>query len=137
MHDIEDMLLLVVQHKLFNLDENIIVDLAMPLWMFTASLIIKKRVEDAQLGVESYQKKLNITNSQKDFLRISTKELYTPSFNPQRVVYEDLSKQKRMMRGDELYKFLEGTLKQIIRNLKRLVGARKLELDHRLMQRIV
>ncbi|GKA78198.1 hypothetical protein Tco_0784735 [Tanacetum coccineum] len=61
LNDIEDMLLLVVQHKLFHLDGDVIVDLAVALHMFTRSLIIKKRVEDVQLGVESYQKKLNIT----------------------------------------------------------------------------
>ncbi|GJX81042.1 hypothetical protein Tco_0329191 [Tanacetum coccineum] len=72
-----------------------------------------ERVEDVQLGVESYQKKLNITKPQKDFLRISAKEPYTPSFEPPRVVYEDLSHRKRLMRADELYKFSDGTLKKV------------------------
>ncbi|GKA93525.1 hypothetical protein Tco_0815511 [Tanacetum coccineum] len=54
LNDIEDMLLLVVQHKLFRLDGEVIVDLAVALRMFTRSLILKKRVEDVQLGVESY-----------------------------------------------------------------------------------
>ncbi|GKB87775.1 hypothetical protein Tco_0960047 [Tanacetum coccineum] len=113
LNDIEDMLLLVVQHKLFHLDGEVIVDLAMALRMFTRSLIIKKRVKDVQLGVESYQKKLNITKPQKDFPRISAKELYTPSFEPPGVVYEDLSHRKRLMRADELYKFSDGTLKKV------------------------
>nr|GEU71442.1 hypothetical protein [Tanacetum cinerariifolium] len=75
--DSEDMLLLVVQHKLFHLDGEIIVDLVVVLRMFTRSLIIKKRVEDVQLGVESYQKKLNITKPQKDNPGIYAKELNT------------------------------------------------------------
>ncbi|GJT08791.1 hypothetical protein Tco_0843253 [Tanacetum coccineum] len=108
-----DMLILVVQHKLFHIDGDVIVDLAVVLRMFTRSLIIKKRVEDVQLGVESYQKKLNITKPQKDFPTISTKEPYTPSFDPPGVVYEDLSNQKRLMRADELYKFSNGTLKLV------------------------
>ncbi|GJR24424.1 hypothetical protein Tco_0972951 [Tanacetum coccineum] len=62
--DIEDMLLLAVQHKLFHLTDNDIVDFIMALRMLIRSLIIKKRVEDLQLGVESYQKKLNITPPQ-------------------------------------------------------------------------
>ncbi|GJS31640.1 hypothetical protein Tco_0492260 [Tanacetum coccineum] len=107
------MLLLVVQHNLFNLDGDVIVDLAVALCMFTRSLIIKKRVEDIQMGVESYQKKLNTTKPQKDFPGISTKEPYTPSFEPHEVVYEDLSHRKRLMRADELYKFLDGTLKKV------------------------
>ncbi|GJT41547.1 hypothetical protein Tco_0941412 [Tanacetum coccineum] len=82
LNDIEDMLLLVVQHKLFHLDSDVIIDLVMALRMFARSLIIKNRVEDVQLGVESYQKKLNITKPQKDFPIISAKEPYTPSFDP-------------------------------------------------------
>nr|GEW80937.1 hypothetical protein [Tanacetum cinerariifolium] len=61
LNDIEDMLLLVVQDKLFHLDGDVIIYLAVALRMFTRSLIIKKIVKDVQLGVESYQKKLNIT----------------------------------------------------------------------------
>ncbi|GJW32740.1 hypothetical protein Tco_0052772 [Tanacetum coccineum] len=94
LNDIEDMLLVVVQHKLFHLDGDVIVDLVVALRMFTRSLIIKKRVEDVQLGVESYQKKLNITKRPKDFPGISAKELYTPSFDPPRIFYADLSNRK-------------------------------------------
>nr|GEU34936.1 hypothetical protein [Tanacetum cinerariifolium] len=97
-----DMLLLVVQHNLFNLNGDAIVDLAVVLRMFTKRIVIQKRVEDVQLGVEIYQKKLNLTKPQKDFLGIYAKELYTLSFDPQRIVYEDLSNQKRIMQADEL-----------------------------------
>ncbi|GJY08080.1 hypothetical protein Tco_0375134 [Tanacetum coccineum] len=78
LNDIEDMLLLDVQHKLFNLNDSDIVDFIVALYMFTRSLIIKRRVKDLQLGVESYQKKLNITAPQKTFPEIEFKELYTP-----------------------------------------------------------
>ncbi|GJX71504.1 hypothetical protein Tco_0308675 [Tanacetum coccineum] len=126
---------------LFNLEGSDTVDLAVALCMFTRSLIIRRRVEDVQLGLESYQKKLNLTKPQQDFLEISAKELYTPSFDPPGAVYEDLNKQKRVIRADELYKFSDGTLKmgerRIIRNLERLVGARELEMDYRLMQRTI
>ncbi|GJW87206.1 hypothetical protein Tco_0162546 [Tanacetum coccineum] len=101
------------------------------------------------------------------------------------IKYEDMDKQKRVLRADELYKFSDGTLKsvrdeihhrvldfrldynqempkrkwtavdrkrsglvvelidkqlrerEIIRNLKRLVGARELEMDYKLMTRTV
>ncbi|GKA98351.1 hypothetical protein Tco_0826288 [Tanacetum coccineum] len=46
LNDIEDLLLLVVQHKLFHLTDNDIVDFIVALCMFARSLIIKKRVED-------------------------------------------------------------------------------------------
>ncbi|GJT45636.1 hypothetical protein Tco_0954351 [Tanacetum coccineum] len=82
LNDIEDMLLLAVQHKLFHLNDSDIVDFIVALCMFTRSLIIKRRVKDLQLGVE-------------------------------RVIYEDLNKQKRVMRADELYKFSNGTFKKV------------------------
>ncbi|GJZ31014.1 hypothetical protein Tco_0576061 [Tanacetum coccineum] len=87
LNDIKDMLLLAVQHKLFQLDGYDIVDFIVAFRMFTRSLIIKRRVEHLQLGVESYQKKLNITKPQKTFPGIKVKELYTSSFDPLRVVY--------------------------------------------------
>ncbi|GKC46108.1 hypothetical protein Tco_1063830, partial [Tanacetum coccineum] len=88
-NDIEDKLLLAVQHKLFQLDGSDI------------------------LGIESYQKKLNITAPQKTFPEIEFKELYTSSYKPPGVIYEDLNKQKRVMRADELYKFSDETLKTV------------------------
>ncbi|GJR58152.1 hypothetical protein Tco_1500314 [Tanacetum coccineum] len=60
-NDIEDMLILVVQNRLTNLSGDDVVDFAIALRMFTKSLLIQKRVEDLQLGVEIYQKKINVT----------------------------------------------------------------------------
>ncbi|GJZ89324.1 hypothetical protein Tco_0661106 [Tanacetum coccineum] len=60
---IEDMLILIAQNKLFNLDDDVIVDFVTALKMFTRGFIVKNRVEDVQLGVESYQRKLNLTKS--------------------------------------------------------------------------
>ncbi|GJR85373.1 hypothetical protein Tco_0209384 [Tanacetum coccineum] len=94
LNDIEDMLILAFQHKLFHLNDSDIIDFIVALCMFTRSLVIKRQVEDLQLGVESYQKKLNITTPQQTFPEIKFKELYTPSYKPPGVIYEDLSKQK-------------------------------------------
>ncbi|GJW52400.1 hypothetical protein Tco_0093751 [Tanacetum coccineum] len=159
LNDIEDILLLAVQHKLFHLTDNDI------------------------LGAESYQKKLNITPPQQTVPEIEFKEPYIPSHKPPGVIYEDLTKQKIVMRADELYKFSDGTLKKvrdelhhrirdfqleynkempkrmwtaidkkrselmvemidkqmrkrrIIWNLERLVGAQELKMDYKLMTR--
>nr|GEW47968.1 hypothetical protein [Tanacetum cinerariifolium] len=113
MNDIEDMLLLAVQRKLFHLIDSDIIDFIVALRMFTRSLVIKKRVKDLELGVESYLLKLNITPPQQTFPEIEFKDLYTPSHKPPEVIYEDLVKQKRVMRADKLYKFLDGTLKKV------------------------
>ncbi|GJY16143.1 hypothetical protein Tco_0386565 [Tanacetum coccineum] len=127
LNDIEDMLLLAVQHKLFYLTKSDIIDFIVALRMFTRSLVIKKRVEDLQLGVESYQKKLNITPPQQTILEIEFKELYTPSHKPPGVIYEDLTKQKRVMWADELYKFTDGTLKKVRDELHHKVRDFRLE----------
>ncbi|GKB78644.1 hypothetical protein Tco_0945539 [Tanacetum coccineum] len=46
LHDIEDMLILRVQSRLFNLKGDVIVHLAATLRMFTRRIVVKKRVED-------------------------------------------------------------------------------------------
>ncbi|GJV96416.1 hypothetical protein Tco_1547993 [Tanacetum coccineum] len=76
LNEIEDMLLLAVQHKLFHLTDINIVDFIVALQM-------------------------------------EFKELYTPSHNPPGVIYEDLTKVKRVMRADELYMFSDGKLKKV------------------------
>ncbi|GJZ66927.1 hypothetical protein Tco_0630167 [Tanacetum coccineum] len=105
LNDIKDMLLLHVQNKLFNLDGDDIVNLAVALRMFTRRIVILKRVKDVRLGVESYQKRLNITSPQKEFLGISAKEPYTTSYNLKGVVYLNSRKHNIFIRADELYKF--------------------------------
>nr|GEV90840.1 hypothetical protein [Tanacetum cinerariifolium] len=121
-NNIKDMLLLAVQHKLFHLTDSDIVDFIVALRMFTRSLIIKKRIEDLQLGVESYQKKLNIAPPQQSVPETKFKERYNPSHKPPGVIYEDLVQQKRVMRADELYKFSDETLKKV-----------RVELHHRVL----
>ncbi|GJY81449.1 hypothetical protein Tco_0494200 [Tanacetum coccineum] len=58
---IEDMLLLLVQGKLTNLslDDRYAQNVA--LRMYTRRIVIQERVEDLQLAIESYQKKINLT----------------------------------------------------------------------------
>ncbi|GJX86363.1 hypothetical protein Tco_0337137 [Tanacetum coccineum] len=61
LQDIEDMLLLLVQQKLANLTIDERYSLNVALRIFTRQIVIQRRVEDLQLGVKSYQKKLNLT----------------------------------------------------------------------------
>ncbi|GJV03375.1 hypothetical protein Tco_1336944 [Tanacetum coccineum] len=98
-------------------DDDDIVDLAVALRMFTQRIVIQNRVEDVQLGVESYQKKLNITKPQEDFPGIPAKDPYTTSYDPKGVFYLNSSKRKRMMRADELYKFSNRTLQSVCKTL--------------------
>ncbi|GKF51309.1 hypothetical protein Tco_0147776, partial [Tanacetum coccineum] len=87
------------------------------------------------LGVESYQKKLNITPPQQTFPEIEFKELYTPYHKPPWVIYEDLTKQKRVMRADELYKFLDRTLKKVRDELHHRIRNFRLEYNKEIPRR--
>nr|GEY00308.1 hypothetical protein [Tanacetum cinerariifolium] len=83
LQDIEDMLLLLIQGKLSNLTVEERFAFNVSLRMFTRSIVIQRRMEDRQLGVESYQNRLNLT------------------------------KLDTLMRIDELYKFSNGTLNDV------------------------
>ncbi|GKD98570.1 hypothetical protein Tco_1382467, partial [Tanacetum coccineum] len=85
-------------------------------WHYVCSLEVLSSKEGSRmssLGWKVTSKMLNLTKPQQDFLGISAKELYKPSYDPPGAVYEDLNKQKRLMRADELYKFSDGTLKLV------------------------
>ncbi|GKF48587.1 hypothetical protein Tco_0141838 [Tanacetum coccineum] len=78
--------------------------------MFTRSLVIQKRVEDLQLGVESYQKKINVTKPETTKSGIRIRDPYTPYQDPQGFIYVVNNGRNMLMRSDELYKFSNRTL---------------------------
>nr|GEX96358.1 hypothetical protein [Tanacetum cinerariifolium]GFA27290.1 hypothetical protein [Tanacetum cinerariifolium] len=85
--DIEDILLLLVQGKLKNLTIKERFAFNVSLRMFTRSIVIQRRVEDLQLGVESYQKKLNLTKPDTYHSDLKRKEAYTAYSNPRGFIY--------------------------------------------------
>nr|GEZ17482.1 hypothetical protein [Tanacetum cinerariifolium]GEZ18277.1 hypothetical protein [Tanacetum cinerariifolium] len=89
LQDIEDMLLLLVQQKLINLTIEERYDLNVELRMFTNRVIIQRRVEDLHLGVESYQKKLNLTKPNTFRLDLKKRTAFTSYSGPQGVIYVD------------------------------------------------
>ncbi|GJY73883.1 hypothetical protein Tco_0478314 [Tanacetum coccineum] len=109
-NDIEDMLLLFIQNRLTNLSGDDVYDFTIALRMFTRSLVIQKRVKDLQLGVESYQKKINVTMPQTTRSDIKKRDPYTPYQDPQGFIYVDNNGRNRLMRSNELYKFNDRTL---------------------------
>ncbi|GJS63181.1 hypothetical protein Tco_0677745 [Tanacetum coccineum] len=83
------------------------------------------RVEDLQLGVESYQKKLNLTKPDTYRSNLRRKDAYTPYSDPRGFIYENKDKKNRLMRIDELHKFSDGTLDDVRTALNdRLKGIR-------------
>ncbi|GJW32241.1 hypothetical protein Tco_0052273 [Tanacetum coccineum] len=99
--------------------------LMVSLRMFTRSVVIQRRVEDLQLGVESYQKKLNLTKPDTYRSNLRRQDAYTPYSDPRGFIYENKDKKNRLMRIDELHKFSDGTLDDVRTALNdRLKGIR-------------
>nr|GEY40860.1 hypothetical protein [Tanacetum cinerariifolium] len=92
--------LTVKEHFAFNVS----------LRMFTRSIVIQRRVEDLQLCVKSYQKRLNLTKPDTYRSDLKRKEAYTAYSNPRGFIYHNKDKKNRLMRIDELHKFSDGTL---------------------------
>nr|GEU49828.1 hypothetical protein [Tanacetum cinerariifolium] len=111
--DIEDMLLLMVQRKLTNLMVEERFAFSVSLRMFTRSIVIQRRVEYLQLGVESYQKKLNLTRPDTYCFDLKRKEAYTAYYNPRGFIYQNKDKKNKLMWIDELHKFSDGTLTDV------------------------
>nr|GEV64337.1 hypothetical protein [Tanacetum cinerariifolium] len=83
LQDIEDMLLVLVLHKPTNLTLKECYDLNVALRMFTRRIVIQRRVEDLQLGVKSYQKKLNLNKPDTFMKDLRQRTTYTAYSDPQ------------------------------------------------------
>nr|GEV10654.1 hypothetical protein [Tanacetum cinerariifolium] len=81
--------------------------------MFTRSIVIQWRVEDLQLGVESYQKKLNLTKPDTYHSDLKRKEAYIAYSNLREFIYKNKGKHNRLMWIDELHKFSDGMLNDV------------------------
>ncbi|GJT61249.1 hypothetical protein Tco_1004782 [Tanacetum coccineum] len=86
-------------------------------------IVIQRRVEDLQLGVESYQKKLNLTKLDTYRSNLKNKTAYTSYSDPHEMIYMDQYKRKRLMRADELHKFSDGMLNDV-RSARHDIAAR-------------
>ncbi|GJY62749.1 putative ribonuclease H-like domain-containing protein [Tanacetum coccineum] len=113
LQDIEDMLLLLVQKKLTNLTIDEQYDLNVALRMFTRRIVIQSRVEDLQLGVKNYQKKLNLTKPD---------TFSDGMLNDVQTVLHDIGIDK------QLYE------RRLMRNLEKFVGGREYGNDLRLLE---
>ncbi|GJT82848.1 hypothetical protein Tco_1057190 [Tanacetum coccineum] len=125
--DIEDMLLLLVQGKLTNLNVDERFALNVALRMYTRRIVIQERVEDLQLAVESYQKKINLTKPDTYRSDISKKTPYTAYRDIQGIIYQDDMDRNRLMRTDELHKFSDGTLNHVRTSLNDIATGIQME----------
>ncbi|GKC48748.1 hypothetical protein Tco_1071493, partial [Tanacetum coccineum] len=79
--------------------------------------VIRQRVEDFQLGIESYQTQLNLTKPGWDVIRYEFKHDYTIIESPRAVVFPVNNNERKIMRFNEIYKFSDGALTRILETL--------------------
>ncbi|GJW89396.1 hypothetical protein Tco_0164736 [Tanacetum coccineum] len=94
-----------------NLEERYALNEA--LRMFTRRIVIQERVEDLQLGVKSYPKKINLKKPDTYRSDLRRMTAYTSYPDIQGIIYVDEMNKNRLMRTDELYKFSDGTLNHV------------------------
>ncbi|GJR48283.1 hypothetical protein Tco_1316386 [Tanacetum coccineum] len=125
-NDFEDLNILHIQGKLDHLPKQDKVNLHNAVSLWTRNIVIRKRVEDLQLGIESYQTKLNLEQPNWDASDFPFKEDYTIVFKPRAVIYRDRDDNRKMMRINEVHKFSDGTLTRIKEKLDFMVKDFKL-----------
>ncbi|GJU73215.1 hypothetical protein Tco_1264620 [Tanacetum coccineum] len=146
--DFEDLNLLLLQGYLDHLpgSDKRMLSTAVKLW--TRNLVIRQRVEDFQLGIESYQTQLNLTKPGWDATGYEFKHDYTIIESPRAVVFSvkrlnpgmntRFWTEKDVTRSKEFIAAIEMRLKtrRIYRNLECFVGGRVHDIDYKLLQRM-
>ncbi|GJW47013.1 hypothetical protein Tco_0078659 [Tanacetum coccineum] len=120
-NDFEDLFLLNIQEKLNHLPKTDKISLHTAVNMWIRNLVIRNRVGDLQLGIESYQTKINLERPNWDAADYYFKEDYTIVPKPRAVVYRDRNDQRKLMRLNELHKFSDGTLTRVMEKLDQMV----------------
>ncbi|GKA61777.1 hypothetical protein Tco_0761296, partial [Tanacetum coccineum] len=111
--DFEDLYLLNLQGHLNHLspEDKKILTTAVNLW--TRNLVIRQRVEDFRLGIESYQTQLNLTKPRWDAKGFEYKHDLIVIDSPRAVTFRDKYGVQMIMRFNEIHKFSDCTLHQI------------------------
>ncbi|GJS83654.1 hypothetical protein Tco_0750195 [Tanacetum coccineum] len=111
--DFEDLYLLNLQGHLNHLPsiDKKILTTAVNLW--TRNLVIRQRVKDFQLGIESYQTQLNLTRPQWDATGFEFKYDFTIIDSPRAITFRDKYGVQMIMHFNEIHKFSDGTLQLI------------------------
>ncbi|GJX25820.1 hypothetical protein Tco_0232116 [Tanacetum coccineum] len=88
-----------------------ILSTAVNLWI--RNLVIRKRVEDFQLGIESYQTQLNLTKPRWEATGLEFMHDYKILDSPRAVVFRETYGMQMIMHFNEIHKFSDETLQQI------------------------
>ncbi|GKA28055.1 retrovirus-related pol polyprotein from transposon TNT 1-94 [Tanacetum coccineum] len=115
-NDIEDMYLLIMNDKVPDYAE---IGLLWSLSVFIRSSVIWKRVHDFQLGIKSYQQKVNLTAPTISFPGVEKYKMFSIIYEPVHgIIYKNSKKEKRVMRHSEIHKFCDATLNRVLEGLR-------------------
>ncbi|GKD02238.1 hypothetical protein Tco_1177212, partial [Tanacetum coccineum] len=115
-NNIEDMYLLIMNGKVPNYAET---GLLWSLSVFIRSSVIWESVHDFQLGIESYQQKVNLTVPTISFPGVEKHKMFSIIYEPVHgIIYKNSKKEKRVMRHLEIHKFCDATLNRVLEGLK-------------------
>ncbi|GKC55862.1 hypothetical protein Tco_1083460, partial [Tanacetum coccineum] len=120
-NDFEDLYLLNIQDKLNHLSKSDKIHLHIAVNIWIRNLVIRNHVGDLQLGIESYQTKLNLKRPNWDATDYSFKKDYTIVPKPRAVIYRDRNDQRKVMRLNEIHKFSDGMLTRVMEKLDHMV----------------
>nr|GFA33940.1 hypothetical protein [Tanacetum cinerariifolium] len=141
LQDIEDMLLLLVQGKLSNLTVEERFAFNVSLRIFTRSIVIQRHVADLQLGVKSYQKRLNLTKPNTDGTLNDVRNALDDCLKGIRMQYlpQTIWRKGNKDRAAAMIQAIDKMLKtrRIMRSLEQFVGGRLYEGDFRMLQRTI
>ncbi|GJQ95615.1 hypothetical protein Tco_0006754 [Tanacetum coccineum] len=115
-NDIEDMYFLCINGKV---EDYAVTALLWSLSVFIRSTVIWERVHDFQLGVESYQQKVNLTAPTITFPGIKKHKMFSIVSEPvYGIIYKNNKKEKRVIRHQEIHKLCDATSKRVLERLK-------------------
>ncbi|GKA87837.1 hypothetical protein Tco_0809601 [Tanacetum coccineum] len=111
--DFENLYLLNLQGHLNHLPprDMKILSSAVNLWIM--NLVIRQRVEDFQLNIESYQTQLNLTKPRWEATSLEFMHDYKILDSPRAVLFRDKYGMQMLMRFNKIHKFSDESLQQI------------------------
>ncbi|GJT60115.1 hypothetical protein Tco_1003648 [Tanacetum coccineum] len=151
--ELKDKLSMLEKGKLtnLNLDERFAPNVA--LRMYTRRIVIQERVEDLQLAVESYQKKINLSRLDSYGSDLKKMTPYNAYHDIQGIIYQDVNDINRLMeylpkrkwskqdkqRARVMINAIDKKLRdrRLMRSLEKFVGGRPYGGDLRLLQRTI
>ncbi|GJS91452.1 retrovirus-related pol polyprotein from transposon TNT 1-94 [Tanacetum coccineum] len=132
-NDIEDIYLLIMNGKVPDYADT---GLLWSLSVFIRSTVIWERVHDFQLGIESYQQKVNLTAPTMTFPGIEDHEMFSIIYEPVHgIIYKNSKKEKQVMRHSEIYKFCNATLNIVLEDKAEYLKLFEEEIEERLKHR--